>query len=163
MNTQRIIRSGLAALALTLATSLPVVQPSPAAAWSGPDIQPDIQAGITDISVRYVGAKHIHYSTGTGVDVAFEIKNVGTVTVPDFKLTATCNYRQSYGAQQPTGSDKQVKSMGIQAGTPAVPYLVNCLPRDRQYVSSVILHVEARNDSNSSNDIAHWDTTGNHS
>ncbi|HZO28087.1 MAG TPA: hypothetical protein VFH48_19095 [Chloroflexota bacterium] len=159
------IRAGLAALALSLATALPVVQPSTVAAWSGPDSQSDIQAGITDISVRYVGMKWQTYSTGTGVDVAFEIQNVGTVNVPapDLKLTATCNYRQSWGAQQPTGSDKKVASMGIQAGTPAVPYLVSCPPMNRQFVSSVVLHAEARNDSDSSNNVAHWDFAGNHS
>jgi hypothetical protein len=162
VNIKRIVRIGFAAFALTIATSALALQPSTAAAAC----TPYCEVGYTDVAVKFVGAEFRPGQFGNGEDVAFEIKNVGTLNVPypNIKLTAYCNYADQRTAQF-VGSDKQdPKYMGIAAGTPAAPFLVTCPAKYGQSVSSVTLQSATKGDIKSSNDLAVWDRlTGGHS
>jgi hypothetical protein len=164
VNIQRTLRIGLAALALTIGVALPASQPSTAAACSVDGR--DCQIGYTDVAVKFVGAAFRPEGTGNGEDVAFEIKNVGTLTVPyaNNKLTASCTYRD-WTTQNFTSTDKQAPVyMGIAAGTPAAPFLVTCPAKYHQIVSSVVLSAETKGDIKTINNMAYWDhLSGGHS
>lgn len=162
MNIQRTFRIGLAAFALALTASALALQPSTASAAC----TPYCQVGITDIAVKFVGAEARPESYGVGEDVAFEIRNVGTLSVPypNIKLNVNCNYSNwSTGAFVETDT-QPVKYMGMVAGSAPAPILVSCPTKSNRLVSSVYLNASTKGDSHTANDMAYWDhITGGHS
>jgi hypothetical protein len=158
----RPFRIGLAALALALTTSVLALQPSTAAAAC----TPYCQVGITDIAVKFVGAAFRPEQNGNGEDVAFEIRNLGTLSVPypNIKLTAECHYRDWTTQVNTTTETQPAKSMGMVAGSAPAPFLVSCPAKYHQVVSSVFLTAQVTGDSKTANNTAYWDhLSGGHS
>src|SRR5262249_34360142 len=98
MSLKSQLRTGLAALALTVTTAA-LTLTTPALAYQPVPDQADEQDLIYtlsywDVAVKFKGAEFRPGQYGNSEDVAFEIQNLGdTVAYPNIKLKATCNYR----------------------------------------------------------------------
>ena len=166
------LRTGLAALALTLTTSA-LALTTPALAYQPPADRPS-QTGAQDliytlrywdVAVKFKAAAFRPTQFGNGEDVAFEIQNLGdTVAYPNIKLTATCNYK-TWSTNASAGSETlPTTSMGMVKGAIPAPYLVSCPIKNSASVSSVSLTAEVKGDMKTVNNTAYWERyTGGHS